>query len=160
MAAPTTGNDYARCEPGLTDYGLNQRQVCTVHGGFVMEAISGVWQCQTVHVLLDVKAERARQFAAYGTNEVLEDGTGPDVQWLLPLSIEGADHIEDSLRVDYEAYKAVNEPSHLPTWMHLVREELAEAFKEQDPENLRAELIQAAALCVSWVEKIDARRVS
>ena len=44
--------------------------------------------------------------------------------------------------------------------MHLVREEVAEAFAESDPARLREELIQVAALAVSWVEKIDARTFS
>lgn len=156
MAAPTTGDDYRLCRSVPEGYGLSMRYVCTAHGGYYSPEND---QCQTLDVLDDVRAERRRQYAAYGTNEALEDGTGPDVMWLLPLSIEGATHVEDSLRVDYEAYKAVN-PSGLPTWMHLVREEMAEAFKEVDQDRLREELIQAAALCVSWVEKIDARRFS
>jgi len=103
-------------------------------------------------VLDDVRAERARQFAQYGTNDDLEDGTGGS--WLVPFTREGAAGIEKSLRRGYEAY----ETNHgTITWMHLVREEVAEAFAEQDPETLRAEVLQIAALCVSWVEKLDAR---
>ena len=41
--------------------------------------------------------------------------------------------------------------------MHLLREEIAEVFVESDADRLREELIQVAALAVSWVEKIDAR---
>ena len=150
MAAPKTGNDYAECERFATGVGLNMRYRCSVHGGFIEFELA---ECQTVHVLNDVKAERARQFAKYGTNSDLEDGTG-DVQWLLPLSIEYAPHIQDSLRVDYEAYEAV---TGLPTWMHMVREEVAEAFSETEPARLREELLQVAALAVSWIEKLDAR---
>lgn len=131
--------------------GLDKRYRCAVHGGYYL-AIEGEG-CQTTGVLGDVRAERARQFAKYGTNEGLRDGTGE--AWLRPFSLEDSATIEARLREDYEAYKVQHVG--LPTWMHLVREEVAEAFAEMDPERLREELVQVAALCVSWVEKIDAR---
>jgi hypothetical protein len=42
----------------------------------------------------------------------------------------------------------------------LVREEVAEVFQETDPVKLREELVQVAALAVSWIEKIDARQLA
>lgn len=109
--------------------------------------------CQTIAVLDDVRHERAKQFAQYGTNETLEDGTG--TPWLVPLNNLPATVVETALRADYERFE---ERTGKPTWMHLIREEVAEAFAETDQTRLREELIQVAALCVSWVEKIDARR--
>lgn len=44
-------------------------------------------------------------------------------------------------------------------WLHILREEVAEAFAETDPSRLRAELVQVAAVACAWVEAID-RRVS
>ena len=41
------------------------------------------------------------------------------------------------------------------TWLHILREEVFEAFAEDDPAKLRAELIQVAAVAVQWVEAID-----
>ena len=122
---------------------------CSVHGG---EYFPQTFRCQTWMVLDDIRAERARQFAQYGTNEDLQDGTGEP--WLAPLSMEDAAHIEQALRFDYEVYEKTRGKI---TWMHLVREEVTEAFAEMDPERLREEVIQLAALCVSWVEKMDAR---
>lgn len=151
MAAPTTGNDYQSCyRTPQAGGGL----FCGVHGAqFAFMAV----QCKTVDVLIDVKAERARQFAKYGTNSDLEDGTGPGMPWLpgyLNTPQDSAVEIQEAFRRDYEHYE---EAYGDPTWMHLVREEIAEAFAENDPIRLREELIQAAALCVSWIEKIDAR---
>lgn len=112
------------------------------------------WQVDTIAVLEEVFAERLRQYEQYGHNADLEDGTGPETRWLLPFTSDGADTIERELRADYEHYE---EEAGRPTWVHLVREELAEVFTEDDPAKMEDELIQVAALCVSWVEKIRNR---
>lgn len=43
------------------------------------------------------------------------------------------------------------------TWGHIAAEEVAEVFNAKDPASLREELLQLAAVCVAWVEDIDAR---
>jgi hypothetical protein len=43
------------------------------------------------------------------------------------------------------------------TWRDILHEEVCEAFAETDPEALRAELVQVAAVAVKWVEAIDRR---
>jgi hypothetical protein len=43
------------------------------------------------------------------------------------------------------------------TWAHILQEEFVEALAEEDPEKLRAELIQVAAVAVAWAEAIDRR---
>jgi hypothetical protein len=43
------------------------------------------------------------------------------------------------------------------TWADILREEVYEALAEEHPENLRAELVQVAAVAVAWVEDIDRR---
>jgi hypothetical protein len=112
------------------------------------------WKNGTVEVLGMVMREREQQVARYGHNQDLENGTGPEVLWLgnthAYLSALPAERIELALRKEYERHEQ-------PTWMHLVREEIAEAFKEDDPTRLEEELIQVAALCVSWVEKLRIR---
>ena len=125
---------------------------CPKHGGrLVTTTLLEHPLCPTDLALAEVEAERLRQFARYGTNEGLADGTGPGVRWA--LTEEAAD-VEHEFRLDYESHERQHGA---PTWMHLVREEVAEAFLETDPARLRAELIQVAALCVSWVEKLDTR---
>lgn len=112
------------------------------------------WQIKTIAVLEQVFEERIRQVERYGHNENIEDGTGPETRWLLPFTTDGAEDIEDKLREDYETFE---EETGDPTWVHLLREEMAEVFVEDDPIKLRAELLQVAALCVSWAEKLDQR---
>lgn len=120
---------------------------CRVHGA--------IWPCTTKSVLEDVALERERQFTQYGTNHQVLDGTGPETRWLLPVSTDSAVDLEKMFRKDYEEYE---EETGCPTWVHLVREEAAEAFQENDSVRLEKELLQVAALAVSWVEKIRERR--
>lgn len=123
---------------------------CPLHGGYMVLD----HQCQTEKVLSEVREERERQFARYGTNEDLEDGTGPGAPWLFPLLAQPAAWIEARFRREYESHEL---RTGRPTWTRLLREEIAEAFMEDDPARLRSELIQVAALAVSWIEKLDAR---
>lgn len=112
------------------------------------------WQIETISVLDEVFEERKRQVARYGFNTDLEDGVGAyETPWL-PLTDRPAAEVEAEFRRDYEDFES---STGFPTWAHLVREEVAEAFTEDDPEKLQAELLQVAALCVSWVEVIRAR---
>ena len=116
------------------------------------------WEFGAYGVLEQVMEERRRQVARYGHNEHLEDGTGPDVDWLRPFTDTQpvpATRVQVGFRHEYERHERRNGK---PTWMHLVREEVAESFQESDPERLEAELIQVAALCVSWIEKLHQRR--
>ena len=124
------------------------------------------WQAKTIKVLDEVFEERVRQFEKHGDAMAhLPDGTGPDVEWLTGVLEEGgstdlnmmpmlATDIEAMFRQDYEERRAEpgSEFGQL-TRMHLVREEIAEAFKEHgDSPEFRAEIIQVAALCVQWAE--------
>lgn len=103
-------------------------------------------------VLKLVFEEREAQEARYGeANEKIENGTGPETRWLLPYTSAPASQVEVGLREDYESFEA---ETGAPTWVHLVREEIAEAFLETDPTRLAEELVQVAALCVSWVERL------
>jgi hypothetical protein len=109
------------------------------------------WQAKTIRVLDMVFDERVRQVARYGHNEDLEDGFGPEVMWLTPLANDDAVEIQTALRDNYEAHEGI---FGRPTWMHLIREELAELFEsEPDDPAAIAEALQVAALLVSWVEK-------
>lgn len=103
--------------------------------------------------LAAVADERVRQYARYGSNADLDNGTGDT--WLDPVSWISAEETEREFREDYEKHEARQGK---PTWMHLVREEVAEAFQEVDSERLYAELTQVAALCVSWMEILEAKR--
>lgn len=126
-----------------------ERGRCAVHGSRLARGGS---KCTTAAVLQAVSNERANQFYRYGTNAQLRDGTGPDVNWI-PFYPHTAKDVEVVFREDYDQHGGDEGAS----WMRLVREEVAEAFQESDPERLEEELIQVAALAVSWVEKIRER---
>jgi len=117
------------------------------------------WQADTIRVLEMVFEERCAQMRKHGTAMAeLPDGTGPDVCWI-PILDAGsvtAGEIEETFRWDYQRHRGTENLDATYgqlTRMHLVREELAEAFERagDDPE-LIPELLQVAALCVQWVE--------
>lgn len=107
-----------------------------------------------IDVLADVRNERMNQIARYGPQNDLEDGSGPSTRWLGPYTGDSAWDAEEILRQDYEDYE---EETGVVTWTHLLREEVAEALQESDLTRLRAELIQVAAVAVSWAESLDYR---
>lgn len=107
---------------------------------------------RTEDVITLVHAERVRQDVLYADNNIVAEwGTGPDTRWLGPFSYEGAKAIEQAFRDDYEDFE---EETGAPTWVHLIREEVAEAFMCSDPDRLREELVQVAALCIAWIEQL------
>jgi hypothetical protein len=109
------------------------------------------WQIKTIAVLERVFDERVRQMEKHGAAmESLPDGTGPDVNWLRPIDFSStAENTESLFRLDYE----LSEADGKLTRMHLIREELAEAFKEDpDSPEFVKEILEVAALCVQWAE--------
>jgi hypothetical protein len=43
------------------------------------------------------------------------------------------------------------------TWAHILQEEFVEALAEVEPDKLRTELVQVAAVAQAWIEAIDRR---
>lgn len=89
-----------------------------------------------------IDAERQAQLAKFG-DQKHPDGTGG-----LTQSIEA-----DKARAGCQAAFARGNG----TWMHVLIEEVFEAFAESDPARLRAELLQVAAVCAAWIWDIDQR---
>lgn len=105
-------------------------------------------------VLRLIEAERGRQIDEHGTNANSRLGFGCSVSshpWLSPIADYSPSEIEESFRRDYELYE---EEQGYPTWMHLIREEVAELFETETIEDAVTEAIQVAALCVSLVEHL------
>lgn len=99
-----------------------------------------------------VDRERDRQVARYGRNHTLAYGFGSTVSayhWLSPYSDEEPEQVCETFRQDYEKHV---ESHGAPSWMHLIREEVAELFETQDTKSAIEEAVQIAALCVSLVE--------
>jgi hypothetical protein len=113
------------------------------------------WEDDAREVLAEVLDERHRQVRMYGHNDDLETGMGPQVCYLLPYTTDSATEIEGRLRNDYLDYE---EDTGAPTWLHLLREEFAEAAMEADPVKREKEWLEVAALCVSYVQASRRKR--
>jgi hypothetical protein len=114
---------------------------------------------QTVDVLLEVGAERERQDAKWGEQNH-PDGTGAfsvrEGGRVLPDEYVGAVRADRAREAKSACDRAAAEGR--LTYLHILREEVAEAAAEHDPALLRAELVQVAAVAVKWIEAIDRRR--
>lgn len=93
-------------------------------------------------VLEDVRNERRLQDVQWG-DQNHPDGTGRlgDKQ-SADAARESCDVLAESGRV---------------TWRDILAEEFREALAESEPDKLRAELVQVAAVAVNWIEAIDRR---
>ncbi|MDP4506857.1 NUDIX hydrolase [Nonomuraea turcica] len=103
-------------------------------------------------VLAEVAAERAAQDERWGMQE-LPDGTGgarttaesdlarQETETAAPYGEDGGDEV----------------PARIRDQRHVLAEEVLEAFAEADPDRLRAELIQVAAVAVKWAQALDRR---
>lgn len=101
-----------------------------------------------------IREERARQIEKYGSNDDLMLGFGSRFSaypWLLPYSDADSDKVEAAFRADYEMYENTHGK---PTWMHLIREEVAELFDSHLTTDAIDEAVQVAALCVSLCERL------
>lgn len=96
------------------------------------------------NVLDEVKAERERQDAKFGDQSGHPDGTGGPAAAMRALF--DREHCDDRAVIG------------LVTWRDILQEEVSEAFAEEDPEKLRTELLQVAAVAVAWAEAIDRRK--
>ncbi|MEU0656086.1 hypothetical protein ABZ485_28110 [Streptomyces albogriseolus] len=93
----------------------------------------------------EIDAERQRQLAKFG-DQHHPDGTG------YPSSDTEADLQRHRCQAAFREGRG--------TWEHVLTEEVAEALAESDPDKLRAELIQVAAVCAAWIADIDSRPAS
>ncbi|MFG3438493.1 NUDIX domain-containing protein [Nonomuraea sp. NPDC047897] len=103
-------------------------------------------------VLAEVAAERAAQDAMWGLQD-FPDGTGRTA----PADAGG---VREAGEAADRAKREVTEAAARGalTWRHVLHEEVLEAFAEDQPAALRAELIQVAAVAVKWVQALDRRR--
>ncbi|MEV5720647.1 hypothetical protein AB0L41_42850 [Amycolatopsis mediterranei] len=106
---------------------------------------------QTMPVLADVLAERARQDARFGRQDH-PDGTGPDVVNPVSLAYCIGDALDDARQATDRALSRGT-----VTFADILTEEAFEALAETDPAQLRAELVQVAASAVCWIEALDRR---
>lgn len=98
----------------------------------------------TQRVLDEILDERGRQHEKWGEQNHPSFGGGVD--W----SRVGGD-LETEARASLVAGLVGGGPS----WAAVLTEEVGEALREPDPEKLRAELVQIAAVAVAWIESMD-----
>lgn len=102
-------------------------------------------------VLLEVADERGRQDQKWGEQNH-PNGTGPAK---LPMPYGSGSWSASVAAQNLTLITRCMAQIGQCTWLHILREEVFEAFAEDDPAKLRAELIQVAAVAVQWVEAID-----
>lgn len=93
-------------------------------------------------ILEEVRDERRRQDDLWGEQNH-PDGTGGET-WA-----SNADNFRALCDLKHKMGQG--------TWLDILLEEAFEASAEDDPDKLRAELIQVAAVATAWVEAIDRR---
>lgn len=95
-------------------------------------------------VLPEIADERERQDEKWGEQNH-PDGTGPGYR---AAAFEARQRCDRAARLGLVTYKDILE------------EEVYEAFAETDVDELRAELIQVAAVAVAWIDKLDRERAA
>ena len=91
--------------------------------------------------LLEVRDESIRQDKKWGEQNH-EDGTGEEFVGI-------ASEMKKSCDEAFAAGKG--------TWRHILEEEFYEACEVADPEKLKNELLQVAAVALQWRQAIDRR---
>ena len=92
--------------------------------------------------MVEVDSERQRQLAKWG-DQHHPDGT----------DLDAAVSIADTARRECDEAFAAGRG----TWAHILTEEVTEALAEDDPDRLRTELVQCAAVIQAWIFDIDSR---
>lgn len=108
----------------------------------------------------EVVAELRRQDEKWGEQHH-RDGSGPGfgrdvLRDLLRFSDSRASSMADAARTRADHYAELRGGNALE-WEQILTEEFFEAIEENDPQALRTELIQVAAVAMAWVYDIDSR---
>lgn len=115
-------------------------------------------QIMSVRSLL-LLAVRIGMISTESVNEVVVESVRQDKKWgeqNHPDGTGGPLDVELSSKVRKECDKAAADGS--ITWRHILAEEVFEAFAETDPEKLKYELLQVAAVALQWRQAIERRQ--
>jgi hypothetical protein len=99
--------------------------------------------------LAQVRRERLRQEEKF-PDQHLPNGTGPAVWWSVGSPSQRASVLAERARQRTDAHAGTR----LLTWRDVLLEEVAEAFAEEEPHKLAAELIQVAAVAARWAQDV------
>jgi hypothetical protein len=105
------------------------------------------------NILAEVQAEASRSIVKHGDQSHVPMGTGANVH---PLDF-GVRGVTLAPAVAELAKAATDERTKegTVTWRDILTEEVLEAYAEDDPNKLRAELIQVAAVAVKMVAALE-----
>jgi hypothetical protein len=117
-----------------------------------------------VTVLAEVADERSRQDAKWGEQNH-PDGTGPKSTPVAEIVRGPANgivnrHYAFGLASNAKSVTDEHAADGTVTFRDILLEEVFAAMAESDPEKLRTELIQVAAVATQWVEAIDRREAT
>jgi hypothetical protein len=106
-------------------------------------------------VLIEVQEERTKQDLKWGeqNHPCLNQELLTRVEGCKPPRMCAHYEIPREERAKYLCERAFEKG--YGTYAHIAIEELSEAISQYDPVKRREELIQLAAVCVAWIEKID-----
>jgi len=118
----------------------------------------GLLTMDFLNVVVAVMNERTRQDKQWGDQSHLPDGTGPGALWYGSNFYRemGDQQATVTAQVAQDRCDDAARRGCLK-WIDILIEEVAEAFAEDDPGKLRAELVQVAAVAMQWIEAIDTR---
>ncbi|MGE5721371.1 MAG: hypothetical protein ACM3YM_02830 [Sphingomonadales bacterium] len=104
-----------------------------------------IWDFDRTHlrpVVREIDVERDRQDAKWGQQNHPDGAIGREID------------VREAARAKTRCQG--NAPGE-DNWRDILEEEITEAYAAQSPAELRAELVQVAAVCVAWIEAIDRR---
>lgn len=104
-----------------------------------------------ISIASEIVEERQRQVDKFGEQR------HPDGLGHAPIS--AANFLAEArARCDKATSRGSSDTYGTLTWEEILTEEYAEALCETDPDKLRVELLQVAAVCAAWIEDIDSRK--
>ncbi|MEB0303834.1 hypothetical protein QN345_00575 [Cryobacterium sp. 10I1] len=109
---------------------------------------------KNISIAWEVIDERTRQNEKWGEQNH-PNGTGPGCKPLADVTTEHYSYPAEDLATLAKLATDRAAARGDVTWRDILIEEVFEAFAEDDPAKLRAELVQVAAVAQQWVEAID-----
>lgn len=110
-------------------------------------------------IIVEIAGEVARSTAKHGDQNDVPLGTGRNVP---ALAFAGDDQTAENLAQQAKYWTGDHSKSQgdgTVTWRDILTEEVFEAYAEDDPIAVRAELVQVAAVAVKMIAAIDASPV-
>lgn len=123
---------------------------CFKAGFMVLLGIPDDKESDTQWVLDNIMSERMVQNQRWGPKQSHPNHTGSALRMT-----GGRSNHESMIR-----FQHFNNMYQNPYWSTILAEEFYEAMNETDPVKLRKELVQVAAVAVSWIEDLDRKRES